>query len=309
MDTNMSKIFVVSDTHTVLPWVRVDTKSNYFFSKGLSKKDLEQIQTMNLRDINTFRTKLATISDPYDVTLWAEYKNFTNVMCDRILSINAEYEQYLNTTFENALSTRSVKDFIAIWNGTVSPNDTVIHLGDVVHQTPTASIFNQLNGKKILVAGNHDMYKGKCDVELHKYFDEVHESTYSIDDIIFSHEPICPDVPKFALEKFKNINLDLYNVNIHGHFHRVGVTKEFLLKRLEKPIQRIFGIGTEPPVLSYEPDGTNDCGYITDVPVLHYCVYAGLKNLTDIQQDIRSFKQTSSNVPTRWYNKISKQKM
>lgn len=305
----MSKTFVVSDTHTILPWVRVDTKSNYFFSKGLSKKDLKNITAMNLYDINRFRTKLDTISDPYDVTLWAEYKTFTNVMCDRILSINAEYEQYLSTTFENALSTRSVKDFIAIWNGTVSPNDTVIHLGDVVHQTPTASIFNQLNGKKILVAGNHDMYKNKCDVGLHKYFDEVHEATYTIDDIIFSHEPICPDVPKFALDKFKDIDLNSYDINIHGHFHSEGVTKEFLSKRLDHPVQRIFGIGDGPPVLSDEPDGVNDYVYLTDVPVLHYCVYACPRSLTDIQQAIHSFKQTSNKVPSRVYNKISKEKI
>ncbi len=52
---------------------------------------------------------------------------------------------------------------IETWNATIGPNDTVFHLGDfalgpkVNHQ----GIFDQLNGNKHLIRGNHDGRVGK----------------------------------------------------------------------------------------------------------------------------------------------------
>jgi len=62
-------------------------------------------------------------------------------------------------------STRQFKDvehmdeeMIRMWNEKVDPHDVVYHLGDVafcnVHKA--AGIMRRLNGKKILIAGNHD---------------------------------------------------------------------------------------------------------------------------------------------------------
>ena len=50
------------------------------------------------------------------------------------------------------------KALIKNWNETVSNNDVVIHLGDVGlgSKEYISSIIKQLNGKKILVMGNHD---------------------------------------------------------------------------------------------------------------------------------------------------------
>lgn len=47
---------------------------------------------------------------------------------------------------------------VEAWNATVQPGDTVYHLGDFALSTPeyAAKIFRRLNGRKILVSGNHD---------------------------------------------------------------------------------------------------------------------------------------------------------
>jgi len=44
------------------------------------------------------------------------------------------------------------------WNSVVGPEDTVYHLGDVaMHTSPIERILPRLNGKKILIVGNHDL--------------------------------------------------------------------------------------------------------------------------------------------------------
>lgn len=50
------------------------------------------------------------------------------------------------------------RGIIKNWNDIVSPNDMVIHMGDVSWGTSgqIANILKQLNGKKVLVTGNHD---------------------------------------------------------------------------------------------------------------------------------------------------------
>lgn len=46
------------------------------------------------------------------------------------------------------------------WNETVSNNDIIIHLGDVSFygKDKTREIIQKLNGRKILIMGNHDNY-------------------------------------------------------------------------------------------------------------------------------------------------------
>jgi len=49
---------------------------------------------------------------------------------------------------------------IKLWNNTIRPQDIVIHLGDIVFTKGASSevskIISQLNGRIILVKGNHD---------------------------------------------------------------------------------------------------------------------------------------------------------
>ncbi|WP_267354115.1 MULTISPECIES: metallophosphoesterase [unclassified Methylobacterium] len=48
---------------------------------------------------------------------------------------------------------------VALWNAVVRPEDTVWHLGDFAHKCTEAyalKVFRRLNGRKLLVRGNHD---------------------------------------------------------------------------------------------------------------------------------------------------------
>lgn len=101
------------------------------------------------------------------------------------------------------------------WNSVVTPGDTVYHLGDVVINRKALPILNELNGRKVLVKGNHDIFKIKDYLE---YFDDVR--AYKVlpeHRIILSHIPIHRHC------------LDRWNLNIHGHLHHNIVKKELIL--------------------------------------------------------------------------------
>lgn len=118
-------------------------------------------------------------------------------------------------------------EYVTKWNSIVGPKDTVIHLGDVIWDERKLGIFDHLNGKKILVAGNHDREDGKIIAQSLQYFTQVC-NYYTDGDIIFSHMPLCPDVNKFAYDYYDGIDLTPYIGNVHGHFHSEGLTKEFI---------------------------------------------------------------------------------
>lgn len=91
------------------------------------------------------------------------------------------------------------------WNSVVQDQDTVYHLGDVVINRRFLPIMDRLKGRKVLVKGNHDIFKLRDYV---KYFDDIR--AYKIFPeyrIICSHIPIHPS----SLERWK--------LNIHGHLH------------------------------------------------------------------------------------------
>ena len=45
------------------------------------------------------------------------------------------------------------------WNERVRPNDKVYHLGDVVINRKALSTLSRLNGDKVLIRGNHDIFR------------------------------------------------------------------------------------------------------------------------------------------------------
>jgi calcineurin-like phosphoesterase family protein len=98
------------------------------------------------------------------------------------------------------------------WNSTVKPNDTVYHLGDVVINRKSLQILNRLIGRKVLIRGNHDIFKLKDYAE---YFEDVRGyKVMPSHGIICSHIPIHPS----ALERWK--------YNFHGHLHSNHVLKQ-----------------------------------------------------------------------------------
>ena len=66
------------------------------------------------------------------------------------------------------------KVLIENWNSVVKPEDTVYHLGDVsfMKQEESYKILKQLNGRKILIRGNHDKGLGAMRA---MGFDEAYE--------------------------------------------------------------------------------------------------------------------------------------
>lgn len=90
------------------------------------------------------------------------------------------------------------------WNDVVRPTDTVYHLGDVAINRRAISTLKQLNGRKILIKGNHDIFKLKDYVE---YFEDIRGYCVTSSLVILSHIPIH--------ERSKSRFIG----NIHGHLH------------------------------------------------------------------------------------------
>jgi calcineurin-like phosphoesterase family protein len=92
------------------------------------------------------------------------------------------------------------------WNARVGPNDTVYHCGDVAINKKGLASVSRLNGRKILVRGNHDIFKDEQYREVG--FEQIHGVRVWVDRYIFSHIPLHPDCVT-----------DRFRVNVHGHLH------------------------------------------------------------------------------------------
>ena len=92
---------------------------------------------------------------------------------------------------------------VEAWNAKVRPNDKVYHLGDVVINRKALKIMSRLNGDKVLIRGNHDIFP---DVEYREYFREL-RAYHVMNGMILSHIPIHSE------------SLGRFGVNIHGHLH------------------------------------------------------------------------------------------
>ena len=121
-------------------------------------------------------------------------------------------EQYKNKNRPFANSDEHDKSLIDAWNKAVSPEDTVYHLGDILSKKGgNLEILKKLNGKKILIMGNHE--SENID-EYRKYFDDC-KAVLTEDDILFSHYPVHPSQLEFR-QKF----------NVHGHMHKESIADE-----------------------------------------------------------------------------------
>ena len=78
------------------------------------------------------------------------------------------------------------------WNKKVGKNDLVYILGDIswYGDEKTCEIFDQLNGRKVLIKGNHDRVHGK----VKKYFEEITDykeiKLESGEQVVLCHYPI-----------------------------------------------------------------------------------------------------------------------
>jgi calcineurin-like phosphoesterase family protein len=95
------------------------------------------------------------------------------------------------------------------WNRVVSDKDKVYLLGDVLINRRAFPTLGRLNGKKVLVKGNHDIFRLK---EYTKFFYDI-RAYHVLDNLLLSHIPVHPD----SKGRFRG--------NIHGHLHS-GRVKE-----------------------------------------------------------------------------------
>ena len=99
---------------------------------------------------------------------------------------------------------------VEAWNAKVRPNDKVYHLGDVVINRRALKIMSRLNGDKVLIRGNHDIFP---DTEYREYFREL-RAYHVMNGMILSHIPVHPE------------SLGRFGVNIHGHTHANRVMRD-----------------------------------------------------------------------------------
>lgn len=101
---------------------------------------------------------------------------------------------------------------VQMWNEIVKPEDTVYILGDVafMKKEDATKIVKSLNGRKILIKGNHDgrlLTDSKfraCFSEIHAY----HETTFNGVKLCMFHYPIM---------EWNNCHRG--SVQLHGHLH------------------------------------------------------------------------------------------
>lgn len=93
-------------------------------------------------------------------------------------------------------------------NRVVRPGDTVYFLGDVAISAKGLDILPRMNGRKVLIRGNHDIFKMK---QYAPHFADI-RATHLIEKVIFSHYPLHPgSLPGWCLG------------NAHGHTHEKPV--------------------------------------------------------------------------------------
>lgn len=122
---------------------------------------------------------------------------------------------------------------IRAWNERVRPQDKVYHLGDVVINRRALKTLGRLNGDKVLIRGNHDIFR---DVEYSEYFREL-RAYHVMNGMILSHIPV------------HEASLGRFGTNIHGHLH-------------DGRVRQACGVDA----------GTGAIIYGTDIDVRYHCV-------------------------------------
>ena len=147
--------------------------------------------------IGNFLASPGSLSDIVKNKIWII--SDTHFHHRRILEYEAEARPFKDRDEMDA-------ELVKRWNAVVGPSDVVFHLGDFAFagKNYISSIAHQLNGRKILLLGNHDR-ENMIDW-ISCGFDTVHEQPFLLDGkFIFSHEPLA-EIPDGK-------------INVYGHVH------------------------------------------------------------------------------------------
>lgn len=101
------------------------------------------------------------------------------------------------------------EEMVKRWNETVRPKDKVYHLGDVVMNRKSLGILRRLNGDKVLIKGNHDIFRLE---DYSEFFRDI-RAYHPMNGCMLSHVPMHEE------------SLGRFGTNIHGHLHYRRVTK------------------------------------------------------------------------------------
>jgi calcineurin-like phosphoesterase family protein len=95
------------------------------------------------------------------------------------------------------------EDMVQRWNETVKPTDKVYMLGDIVINRKSLNILRRLNGDKVLIKGNHDIFKLE---DYTAHFRDI-RAYHVMNGLILSHIPVHEE------------SMGRFGCNIHGHLH------------------------------------------------------------------------------------------
>lgn len=157
-------------------------------------------------------------------------------------------------------------------NAKVKAHDTVYFLGDVVINRKHLHLVKQLNGRKILIRGNHDIFRDEDYREVG--FEQIHGVRVFVDKWIFSHIPLHPSS---VTGRFR--------VNVHGHLHA----------------------GFVPTIASVGP-GITDCEYTSEPDPRYFCACVEQVNYTPVSFDELEVKiqerweRCNYTPPQGWFN-------
>jgi calcineurin-like phosphoesterase family protein len=128
---------------------------------------------------------------------------------DRIYQFTDEDGERVRPWAEN--SEEADELMIEAWNAVVPKNGATVYcLGDVAMKAKGLHLLSRMNGRKILIRGNHDIFRLK---QYTDHFADI-RGTHKLDRLILSHYPIHPDsIPHWC------------DANVHGHTHDKVVTR------------------------------------------------------------------------------------
>jgi len=128
------------------------------------------------------------------------------------------------------------QDLIRKWNSIVSPNDLVYHLGDFAYKCSMSYaqyIFWSLNGRKILILGNHDSKLAKKFTnsweEIHQLLRiEVLKSNGVKQSILLGHRPFLTWESKcWHFHGHTHRNIEHLNNNLKApDYHSISIRKD-----------------------------------------------------------------------------------
>lgn len=120
------------------------------------------------------------------------------------------------------------------WNARVSKEDLVIHCGDFAFGTAEKidEIIHRLNGRKVLIKGNHDSRSNKFYLDNNRFAFVC--DYFSMKNILFTHRPL--DYQSVCDNKWTE------SINVHGHIHN---NRELQIKKYEISDQLLFNVSVE----------------------------------------------------------------